>query len=177
MLGKEIKFELTPDVFVTIPAEYEGEPIGKAIDEIYGFELYGNSTLADVLKAIDEHPYYYEILRNDEITDEIGSEMLFAEMEHEPLSLISRLYLQVFLNRINGLVLSYYPDLKIIGEETLFGMIVFEDDYSDVQALQRLKDLPVQLNDVNGEVKKVLEQKHWEQYGDIFYIFKIGTFY
>ena len=103
--------------------------------------------------------------------------MTFEEMEHETLSLISRLYLEVFLKRINSLVLSNYTNLKIIGEETLFGMIIFEDDISDVKALQRLKDLPVKLNDVNGEAKKVLEQKHWEQYGDVFYIFKIATYY
>ena len=172
-----MKIELTPQKFIDVVPENEDEDIYIGLEEIHSFELYADTTLAEVLGAIDEHPDYHDF-DNDQLLEEMEYEGSFDELMDEPLSLISRLYIQMFLEKINKEALSSYPKNKVYGEETLYGMIILEDEKADKEAIKRLESLTKSIEDLTeGEFEKTLKRKDWETSSDMFYVIRLTTYY
>jgi hypothetical protein len=174
-----MKIELTTDHFVSIKTDGSDDvDINVSLEQINVFELYANSTLQDVLDAIDEKAEYYYIDDN-KILEEIEYEGSIDELLSDPLSLISRLYLETLLKKINSKVISNYPNGVVNGEEKLYGLISFEGDESDEESIKRLKNLTKSdITDLtDGAFKKTVKRKDWERNSDIFIVMIFSTYY
>lgn len=171
-----MKLELTPGYKVAI--ESDGiEDISVGLENCFTFKLYSNTTLEDVLEAIDERAEYHGI-DEQEILDEIEYEGSIYELMSDPLSLISRLYLETLLKKINDKVFIRYKDI-IDGEETFYGIISFEGDESDENSVQRLLNLQNQgVVDLTGfALEQTIKRKEWDLDDEIFILLVISTYY
>lgn len=170
-----MRLELTPGYKVAIESD-DIEDISVGLENCFTFKLYSNTTLEDVLEAIDQRAEYHGI-DEQEILDEIEYEGSFYELMSDPLSLISRLYLETLLKKINDKIFLNYQDI-IDGEETFYGMINFEGDETDQDSVQRLLDLQNQgVEDLTGSaLKETLSLKEWENH-EVFILLVFSTFY
>jgi hypothetical protein len=170
-----MKLELTPGYKVAI--ESDGiEDISVGLEGIFTFKLYSNTTLEDVLESIDERAEYHGI-DEQEILDEIEYEGSIYELMSDPLSLISRLYLETLLKKINDKIFLQYQDI-IDGEETFYGIINFEGDETDENSVQRLLNLQNQgVVDLTGfALEQTIKRKEWDL-DEIFILLVISTYY
>jgi len=95
----------------------------------------------------------------------------------DPLSLISRLYIETLLSKINDKVILNYENQIINGEETLYGMINFEGDNSDEKSIDRLKNLTNDgVTDSTNSIENILKTKPWE-IDEVFIILGLNTYY
>jgi len=173
-----MKLELTPGKTISIETdpEYTYGKIGVALDDIFVFNLYGSQTLEDALNEIDERAEWHGI-DEQEILDEIGYEGSIDELMADPLSLISRLYIETLLSKINDKVILNYENQIINGEETLYGMINFEGDNSDEKSIDRLKNLTNDgVTDSTNSIENILKTKPWE-IDEVFIILGLNTYY
>ena len=170
-----MKVELIPGQIVHFAPEIPDESIHVGVSEFYEFRLYSGMTLRDVLDEIDENPDFHEELHPQDICDEIGCEDDYETLLDQPMSAMSRLFLQSFLSKVNSFIQSNYDSNIVYGEETLHGVIIFDDLQEGINRVESLK----QLEDYSGRtMRNILARKGWESYGDeIFYIFKVVTYY
>lgn len=169
-----MKIELIPGQIVEFGPIEPDETIHVGVSEFYEFRLYSDMTLRDVLDEIDENPDLYEELHPQDICDEIGCEDDYQTLLEQPMSAMSRLFLQTFLSKVNSLIQSNYENNVINGEETLHGVIIFDDLQEGINRVESLK----QLEDYSGRIMcNILAEKGWENYPeDIFYIYKVVTY-
>jgi hypothetical protein len=136
-------------------------------------------TLRNVLDEINENPDLYEELHPQDICDEIGCDCEYEILLEKHMGghkivpdTISRLFLQTFLSKLNNLVQTNYENNIIDGEETLYGVIIFDDLQEGIKRVESLKEL----EDYSAKMRNILTTKGWENYSeDIFYIYKVVT--
>jgi hypothetical protein len=168
--------ELIASQIVQFAPQIPDETIHVGIEEFHEFRLYNGITLRDALDEIDEDPELWEELHPQDICNEIGCEEDYQTLLEQPLSMISRLFLETFLRKKNQLTIDNYENSIVNGEESLHGLVSFDDMSEGKKHLEALKST---LEDYSGrQMREVLSENNLETYADeIFYILKLVTYY
>jgi hypothetical protein len=153
-------------------------PIQVYLDEIFCFALYDVQSLQYVFNAIDEDPKQYRFIDVDEILNEIEAEGKYKDFIKESNGQIHRLFLEVFLGKVNKHYLTELKDEneKLTGEGGFLGMIVFNgEEDQNAGSEKRFIDLQSEIQDPDGLIQNALDEREWENEEDVFYVLKFSS--